>query len=135
MRNAIMNLAAISLICGCCCCGRNPVPAQEPFKLSGMRGYECTPAGGGCDIYVTDLRSGGSTNLTGTWKIASPCRPSFCPDGRHIVFQGREAGKWNIYMYCLTDGRLPECLTEDTDADCMCPSVSSDCRSLLFIRY
>lgn len=135
MRNAFFDLVATSLICGCCCCGGcNPASLQEPLEYGGMLVYECTPSGGGCDLYVTDLQSGESTNLTGTWKISSPCRPSFCPDGRHIVFQGRESGKWNIYMYDITDGRLPECLTEETDADCMCPSLSSDGKSLLFVR-
>lgn len=135
MRNAFLDIAAISLICGCCCCsGCNPAPAHKPFEPGGMLVYEYTPSGGGCDIYVTDLLTGESTNLTGTWKIASPCRPSFCPDGRHIVFQGRESGRWHIYLYDLTDGKLPECLTEDTDADCYCPSVSSDGKSLLFVR-
>lgn len=86
--------------------------------ISGTVVFEAAQSGGTSALYAQSTVAGEAINLTGTWKIDDPCRPDLAPDGKTVVFTAREKGKWNIYLYDLTTGALPVCLTADESADC-----------------
>jgi len=45
------------------------------------------------------------------WNIADPMNANFSPDGRRIVFMGRQSGNWNVFAWTLGSASAPSNLT------------------------
>ncbi|MCI2083098.1 MAG: hypothetical protein LKK19_04950 [Bacteroidales bacterium] len=121
------------MVVTCCACNnKTKADGSSKPELGGMLAYDSGFADSRSGIVVCNMADGNRTVLSDTWKIDSPCRPAFSPDGRQIVFNGKESGKWNIYLYDLTTGKLPVCLTPDLDADSTDPSFSADGNTVVF---
>src|SRR5439155_25070057 len=57
--------------------------------------------------------------------------PSLSPDGKSFVYQGRAAGKWDIYLQRV-GGRNPVNLTKDSTDDNTQPAFSPDGERIAF---
>lgn len=116
------------------CNGKEPDVAL-PSSLEGTLVYEESSQSGSSAIIVADLSENKVVNISSTWKIGSPCHPAISPDGRWVVFQGRSGGKWHIYLYDITSGALPKCLSSGWEsANHTDPSFSADGSGIVFVK-
>lgn len=94
--------------------------------MNGIFAYVAKSGTGYQDIYLQN--QSGTENISSTWKISSPTRPRLSADGRTLLFQARENGRWGIYRYDVTTGKLPVCLSEGIAQNCRYPDFTSDGR-------
>lgn len=101
----------------------NTVPAEKPDIRGTM---VCEDAGA---LVARTVPGGAPVKLSQGWKMARPSAPALSPDGKTLVFQGMEKGKWQLYSYELTTGEEPELLVEGS-----APSFSADGKRLAFSK-
>lgn len=117
------------LICMLTACSAKVSPESGAIPdLDGIFAFTALSDSGYTDLYVKN--QDGTVNLSASWKISTPSRPSFSADGKTLYFQGRENSCWHIYAYDLESGKLPVCLTEDISSDCKEPFCGQE--SLVF---
>jgi len=92
--------------------------------MSGIFAYVAKSDSGYLDIYLQN--HAGTENISSTWSITSPSCPRLSADGRTLLFQGKEKGRWGIYWYDITTGSLPVCLSANIPQDCQYPRFASD---------
>lgn len=120
------------ILLSCCSCNKTAVtsPVGRP-ELDGTFAALVQDSGSGrADIVLSNTSV--SRNISSTWKIDSPSYFSFSADGTTLLFEGRENYKWNIYLYDITSGKLPLCLTSGAKGDCRHPRFSTDGKHILF---
>ena len=84
---------------------------------------------GNLEIYVMDDDGKNPRRLTNNRQNDS--RPSWSPDGKHIVFGSERDGNWEIYAMD-DDGKNPRRLTENPNND-QFPSWSPDGERIAFM--
>lgn len=129
-RIAIFVLLVAALLTACCKPDHKQKEEGRP-EMDGTYAYVATSESGYQDLFIS---CGTAVNISSTWKISSPSCPDFAPDGRTVYFQGKEEGRWGIYSYDVTTGKLPVCLTTGLKTDCQYPEVSPDGARLVFTK-
>lgn len=116
------------LACIFCACGKDgpEVKKQGQPEMDGIFAYMAKSETGYQDIYLKN--QAGTENISSTWQIMSPSRPHLSADGRTLLFQGKEKGRWGIYSYDVTTGKLPVCLSSSIAQDCKYPDFTTDGR-------
>ncbi|MBH2005165.1 MAG: PD40 domain-containing protein [Sphingobacteriia bacterium] len=70
--------------------------------------YTCNDA----KIYLYDFATGKLSNLSDAWNITNPMNAHFSPDGKSIVFMGRQQGSgWDIFRWRIGSSGSPVNLT------------------------
>jgi dipeptidyl aminopeptidase/acylaminoacyl peptidase len=69
-----------------------PIAGAEYFTETGTPTWAI-----GCDVWVTDLETGKSTNLTGS--KGANWGPVWSPNGRYLAFYSDRSGKSNLWVY------------------------------------
>lgn len=119
--------ASLALVCLICSCAKNPEwKKQEQPAMDGIYAYVSKSDAGYQDLCLQN--QAGTENISSTWPIMSPSRPRLSADGRTLLFQGQENGRWGIYMYDVTSGKLPVCLSASIPQNCKYPDFTADGR-------
>ena len=117
----------ITLIILCFSCACNKEARGEKVgapEMNGIYAYVAKSEGGTQNIYLQNRA--GTENISSSWRISSPSCPRLSADGRTLLFQGREGGRWRIYTYDVATGELPECISGDIPQDCRNPRFMDD---------
>lgn len=116
------------------CCACNKTAGLSPIGCPDLHGVFATlekeGESGRSDMFLDN--SSVRMNVSSTWAIDSPSYLSFSTDGRTLLFEGREGYVWNIYLYDVTTGEVPVCLTRNIGADCRHPRFAPDGKSIVF---
>ncbi len=108
------------LICMLTACTAKVSPESDAIpSMEGIFAFTALSDSGYTDLYVKN--QDGTVNLSASWKISTPSRPSFSANGKTLYFQGRENSCSHIYAYDIESGNLPVCLTKDISVDCKEP--------------
>lgn len=119
--------ASLVLVCLLSACGKEPGGRkQSQPAMDGIYAYVAMSDAGYQDIYLQN--QDGTENISSTWTIMNPSRPRLSADGRTLLFQGQEKGRWGIYVYDITTGKLPLCLSAAIPQDCRYPDFTTDGR-------
>ncbi len=132
MKRILLCIIPVLLSVTGCGDGKKPVSGRPDTSASTIV-YQAVSESGRPNLYAKS-GAGEAVCLTSTWKLDDPCHPAFSPDGGSIVFSARESGVWNIYLYDLSTGELPSCLTADIAADCKDARFSADGTMIVFSR-
>ena len=132
--NRIVLILPVLACLSCACSGEGDKPASGKPDTTGTIVYEVAQTGGPSVLYAQSTTDGEPEALSDTWKIDDPCRPDISPDGRNVVFTARENGTLNIYLYDLTTGKVPQCLTGDYDVDCKDARFNADATGIIFSK-
>lgn len=117
--------ASLALVCLFCACGKDPEGRkQEQPAMDGIYAYVAKSDAGYQDIYLQN--QDGTQNISSTWTVMSPSRPRISADGRTLLFQGQEKGRWGVYIYDVTTGKLPQCLSASIPQNCRYPDFTAD---------
>ena len=126
-RMRLSTYATLALICLCCACGKEPQgKEQEVPQMNGIYAYVAKSETGYKDIYLQNRA--GTENISSTWMISNPSRPRLSADGRTLLFQAKEKGRWGLYSYDVTTGKLPVCLSASISQNCKYPDFTADGR-------
>ena len=122
------------MLLSCCSCNKTAVnsPLGKP-ELEGTFAFLAkNPDSGLTDIYIAN--SNEQKNISSTWKMNNASYISFSADGKQLLFEAKEGSKWNLYLYDIESGALPQCLSSALSEDCRHPRFSSDAKSIVFSR-
>ena len=116
---------ALMILCLSCSCNKDTVRGKvgQP-EMNGIFAYVTKSDTGYQDIILQN--QAGTENISSTWSISSPSCPRISADGRTLLFQGKEKGRWRIYTYDITTGELPVCISGEMQQDCQYPRFIND---------
>lgn len=124
------------LLLALCSCGHEAQQGALSTKpgLQGTLVYETTFPDGTKGLSACTVPGTSTVALSDSWQIGSPSKPALSPDGKTLVFQGREEGKWHLYSYDLTSGEVPLRLMEGNSSDDTDPVFTADGGKILFSK-
>ena len=104
--------------------GRDPAwhPSQNRIVYNGFN-----DAGGDPGLWLMDSEGGDRSQLTDN---GNDLRPTWSPDGRHVVFMSTRDGNWELYRVSVADGSILR-LTDDPAQDGL-PTISPDGKWVAF---
>lgn len=112
--------AALFLLCLSCACNKEPsVEKVGKPEMNGIFAYLAESDTGYQDIFLQNADR--TENVSSTWPISSPSHLRLSADGRTLLFEGKQGGKWGIYTYDITTGEVPVLLTSGIAQDCRYP--------------
>lgn len=130
-------LCSTSLIAACVNNPANQPNATLP-PLTGKLVYHAYNdySDGSSQLYLYDFSEKKLTELSPkSWGITDPMNANISPDGKSIVFMGKQQNAWNIYTWELDSNKLPTNLTmssgETKNED---PKYSFDGKSIVYKR-
>ena len=110
-----------------------PVSAEAP-DLEGMLVWKTTLDDGVTGLSLYDFSTDKVVDLSSTWNMTALSGPSISPDGTKLAFAATVGGSRDIFLYDITDGKVPVNLTEGSGERNDEPRFSFDGKSLLFRR-
>lgn len=79
-------------------------PGDERYKVFSRTGAFSEALG--CDIWLSDTRTGETTNLTGGRGTSS--NPVWSPDGRTLAFYSDRSGTYGLWLWDRATRRMPD---------------------------
>lgn len=100
-------------------CVNNPQnePSATLPALSGKLVYHAYEkyGDGSSQLFLYDFSKGQLTQLSNkTWGISDPMNANISPDGKSIVFMGKQKNTWNVYKWELGSNTTPTNLTNSS---------------------
>lgn len=108
--------------------------ATFPTSLAGRVVYHAyvSYGDGSSHLYLYDFASHARVRLdTPAWNIVDPMNAGFSPDGKRIVFMGRQGGNWNVFAWTIGSGTAPANLTATLGGRNEDPKYSFDGRQVV----